>query len=118
MAGAARIRPAQIEKARKLLLGLPVKDDGKTKEEAVMLLAKDFQKAMKKGYGPKEISELLRREGIVLPTSMLKEYAIDAPMNPTPKKEDANTAEAAEKMKTPPRKGTLHVTPDTPDEDL
>ena len=49
------IRPEQIRQAQKLLNELPVKDDKKTREEAAAILEKDFRKAFKKGYTPKEL---------------------------------------------------------------
>ena len=51
------IRPEQIRQAQRLLNELPVKDDKKTREEAAGILEKDFRKAFKKGYTPKELRE-------------------------------------------------------------
>ena len=56
MAAIGKLRPGQIERARMLLQNLPEKDDRKTREEAAGILEKDFRKALKQGYTPREHS--------------------------------------------------------------
>lgn len=75
MAKTAKISPEQIATARKLLHDLPPKELPKTTEEAAVSLAKDFRKALRKGYTSKDISEILKREGIGIPVSQVKEGA-------------------------------------------
>lgn len=70
----ATIRPEQITRARELLQKLPEKNDRKTRPEAAKLLEKDFKKAMQKGYSAKEISTLLKNEGILIPAYLVKNF--------------------------------------------
>lgn len=112
MAKTARISPGQIARAQKLLQDLPEKDDRKTREEAAELLEKDFRKAFKKGYGPKEITTMLKNAGIVIPAYLVKNFMAEENgknrPKPAPKKEKA----------APPAVGQFAVTPDTSDEEL
>lgn len=68
------IRPEQIRQAQKLLNELPVKDDKKTREEAAGILEKDFRKAFKKGYTPKELSMMLKNAGIIIPAYLMEKF--------------------------------------------
>lgn len=70
----ATLRPEQIKKARKLLNELPVRDNKKTREEAAGLLEKDFRKAFKKGYSPKELSLILKNAGIIIPAYLMEKF--------------------------------------------
>ena len=72
MAQNATIRPQQIERARKLLQDLPEKEDRKTRPEAAELLERDFRKAKEKGYNPRELSQMLKNEGIIIPAYLIK----------------------------------------------
>ena len=72
MAKNATIRPQQIERARKLLQDLPEKEDRKTRPEAAELLERDFRKAKEKGYNPRELSQMLKNEGIIIPAYLIK----------------------------------------------
>lgn len=74
MASNATIRPQQIDRARKLLQNLPEKENRKTRPEAAELLARDFKKAKEKGYNPKELSQMLKNEGIVIPAYLIKRF--------------------------------------------
>lgn len=74
MAQSAKIRPEQINRARKLLQDLPEKDNRKTRSEAAKLLEKDFRKAMQKGYSAKELSAILKNEGIIIPAYLVKDF--------------------------------------------
>lgn len=74
MASNATIRPQQIERARKLLQELPEKEDKKTRPEAAELLERDFKKAKEKGYNPRELSQMLKNEGIIIPAYLIKRF--------------------------------------------
>ena len=74
MAQNATIRPQQIERARKLLQGLPENEDRTTRPEAAEILEKDFRKAKAKGYNPKELSLMLKNEGIIIPAYLIKRF--------------------------------------------
>ena len=72
MARAQRITQEQIESARRILQELPAKDAGKSKKEAVTLLAKELKKALRKGYEVNEICVALKNGGIKIPASLIK----------------------------------------------
>ena len=74
MSANATIRPQQIARARKLLQELPEKEDRKTRPEAAALLERDFKKATEKGYNPKQLSQMLKNEGIVIPAYLIKRF--------------------------------------------
>lgn len=74
MASNATIRPQQIARARKLLQELPEKEDRKTRPEAADLLERDFRKAKEKGYNPRELSQMLKNEGIIIPAYLIKRF--------------------------------------------
>ena len=66
MAVKTKIPMEKIMAVKKKLQKLPPKDTGKTREEALEMLAGDFQEALKKGYSVKEIREILGEEGVRL----------------------------------------------------
>ena len=66
MAVKTKIPMEKILVIQKTLQKLPTKDTGKTREEALEILAGDFQEALKKGYSVKEIREILGEEGVTL----------------------------------------------------
>ena len=66
MAVKTKIPMEKIMAVKKKLQKLPVKETGKTREEALEMLAEDFQEALKKGYSVKEIRETLSAEGVTL----------------------------------------------------
>ena len=66
MAVKTKIPMEKIMAVKKKLQKLPVKETGKTREEALEMLAEDFQEALKKGYAVKEIREILSAEGVTL----------------------------------------------------
>ena len=120
MASKAKLRLEQIEKARRLLNDLPEKDDGKTREEAAEFLEKDFRKALKRGYTPKELSVMLKNAGIIIPAYLVEKFLKPENENPRPKtppKPAPKSAPAKEPEKTP-SDGEFIVIPDTPLEDL
>jgi hypothetical protein len=71
MAKAQRYSMEQIRAVQKRLRALPPKMVGKTRAEAVELLAGDIRKAVGKGHSPAEIRDILAREGIQAPLSRL-----------------------------------------------
>ena len=74
MARFANIRPEQINKARLMLQDLPEKTERKTRQEAALLLESDLRKELKKGYEPKELCTLLKNEGIIIPTYLIRQF--------------------------------------------
>jgi DNA-binding transcriptional MerR regulator len=62
----------QILAVQKRLRALPPKRIGKTRAEVVELLAGDIRKAMKQGYSPEEIREILAQTGIPVSLSRMK----------------------------------------------
>lgn len=74
MAKGGKLRPEQIRLAQRLLQDLPEKDERKTREEAAGLLEKDFRKAFKKGYAPKELSAMLKNAGIIIPAYLVEKF--------------------------------------------
>ena len=73
MAVKTRIPMEKIMVVKKKLQKLPAKETGKTREEALEILAGDFQEALKKGYSVKEIREILGEEGITLALGKISE---------------------------------------------
>ncbi len=72
MPRAKTMKIEQIEAAKTLLRALPAKEREKTREEAATLLNKDVQTAFSKGYTIKELTEILKKEGVIIPASLLK----------------------------------------------
>ena len=66
MAVKTKIPMEKILVIQKRLQKLPARETGKTREEALEILAGDFQEALKKGYSVKEIREILGEEGVTL----------------------------------------------------
>lgn len=119
----AKIRPEQITRAKKLLQDLPEKDERKTREEAAEFLEKDFRKALEKGYSPKELSAILKNEGIIIPAYLVEKYLKPENENPHPKpkpKAESKLAPKPEAKKEAdkPAFGSFTIKPDTPLEDL
>lgn len=75
MAKAIKVQPEQIASAKRILQELPVKESGKTRQEAAALLAKEVQAALNKGYTFKDISEALKADGVPLSAAMIKAHA-------------------------------------------
>ena len=104
MGQSAKIRPEQIAQAKKLLQDLPEKEDRKTRS--------DFQKAKKKGYSPKELSQILKNEGIIIPAYLIKQFFTENEPTPfTVKKEKAP-------MKMQSTEKSSFIIPDASDEEL
>lgn len=110
MGQSPKIRLEQIAKARKLLQQLPEKDDRKTRPEAAELLESDFRKALRKGYDPTELSNILKNEGIIIPAYLIRKYRTTSGDAPRPQKR-----EKAPAIKTASEKTSCGV-PDMPEE--
>ena len=120
MAKAGKLRPEQLVRAQTLLSDLPEKDERKTREEGAEFLEKDFRKALKKGYAPKELSAILKNEGIIIPAYLVEKFlkpeneasrpkqAPKPALKPAPEKQAGKIA----------TEGEFIVAPDTPLEDL
>ena len=124
MASKAKLRPEQIERARKLLNDLPVKDDGKTRQEAAELLEKDFRKVLGRGYTPRELSAMLKNAGIIIPAYLVERFLkpenaalLTKPAAKPAAKPAPKPATEKEAMQTVPS-GQFIITPDTPDDEL
>lgn len=126
MAKGGKLRPEQIERARKLLQDLPERDDRKTREEAAGLLEKDFRKALQRGYAPKELSAMLKNAGIIIPAYLVEKFlkpeteAARAKQAPKPEPAPGPLLKTAPAKEPKPKatEGEFIVTPDTPLEDL
>lgn len=68
----ASISLKKIESLKKRLQKLPLKEEVRSREEAIEFLEASFQEALKKGYSLKELRALFVEEGVVLPLSLLK----------------------------------------------
>jgi hypothetical protein len=110
MASNGKVRPEQITRAKKLLQNLPERDERKTREEAAELLEKDFRKALGKGYNPKQISAILKNEGIIIPAYLVKKFLTEENSTPKPVYKD--------ELEKSVSNGQFTITPDTPDEEL
>ena len=100
MASNATIRPQQIERAKKLLQNLPEKEDRKTRSEAAELLERDFKKAKEKGYSPKELSQMPKNEGIIIPAYLIKRFFTENGNIPVTQKQEAISAKKQTPQKT------------------
>ena len=112
MSSNATIRPQQIEQAKKLLQNLPEKENRKTRPEAAELLERDFKKAKEKGYNSRELSQMLKNEGIIIPAYLIKQFFTENEPTPfTVKKEKAP-------MKMQSTEKSSFIIPDASDEEL
>ena len=87
MAVKTKIPLEKIMALKKRLRNLPPKDTGKTREEAMEMLAPVFQSALSKGYSLKELREMTTEGGVFLALSGLAEKK--------PKETEAGTRENA-----------------------
>ena len=116
MAKTGKLRPEQLARAQRLLSDLPEKDKRKTREEGAEFLEKDFRKALRKGYTPKEISAMLKNEGIIIPAYLVEKFM--KPENGNPRPRPASKPAPEKKAETSPAAGQFTITPDTALEDL
>ena len=116
MASKTKIAPETIVAAQKMLRSLPVRDTRKSPEEAMELLAGDFQNAIRKGYDPRTLRHMLAERGLKLPLSLVKRY-------PVRERKIPRRNIAAEKMRCEAKNmeeqaHSITVKPDTPDTEL
>lgn len=74
MGKVGKIRPEQLGTAQRLLRELPAKDTRCSPEEAAAFLEKDFKRAFRKGYTPKELCVLLKKARIIIPEHLIAYY--------------------------------------------
>lgn len=115
MAEKAKIPLKKIEALKKRLQKLPLKDDVKSREEAVKILEASFQDALKKGYSLKELRTLFAEEGVALPLSLLKKR--HSRQEHSVQNSAAEVAAKAVQKETESPAG-FTIKPDTPDEEL
>ena len=120
MAKVGKLRPEQLARAQRLLSDLPEKDERKTREEGAEFLEKDFRKALRKGYTPKEISAMLKNEGIIIPAYLVEKFLKPESGNPRPKQAPQPALKPAPEKQAEKAsiEGEFIVAPDTPLEDL
>jgi hypothetical protein len=71
MAVKTKIPLKKIMALKKRLQNLPPKDTGKTREEAMEMLAEVFQSALRKGYSLQELRGITTEEGVTLALSKI-----------------------------------------------
>lgn len=84
--------------------GSAEKTECKTRQEAALLLESDLRKALKKGYGSKELCALLKNEGIIIPAYLIRQFcsengeSLSVPSSDIDKAEDStmSSSEGAE----------------------
>lgn len=79
---------------------MPEKEDRKTRSEAAELLERDFKKAKEKGYSPKELSQMLKNEGIIIPAYLIKRFFTENGNIPVTQKQEAISAKKQTPQKT------------------
>ena len=112
MSSNATIRPQQIEQAKKLLQNLPEKENRKTHPEAAELLERDFKKAKEKGYNPRELSQMLKNEGIIIPAYLIKRFFAENGNISVTQKQEAISAKKQTSQK------AAFIVPDTSDKKI
>ncbi|MBQ3058750.1 MAG: hypothetical protein IJD16_00330 [Desulfovibrio sp.] len=112
MAQRPTIRSDQIRKAKRIMEDLPEKEEKKTRQEAAELLEASFRKAKSKGYKPKELSQILKNEGIIIPAYLIKRHFTETRDAPKPEKQGKAP------VKQPEPATTSFIVPDLPDEEL
>ncbi|MGE9986675.1 hypothetical protein, partial [Desulfovibrio sp. SGI.169] len=112
MSSNATIRPQQIEQAKKLLQNLPEKENRKTRPEAAELLERDFKKAKEKGYNSRELSQMLKNEGIIIPAYLIKRFFAENGNISVTQKQEAISAKKQTSQK------AAFIVPDTSDKKI
>ena len=102
----------KVDVRKKLLQNLPEKENRKTRPEAAELLERDFKKAKEKGYNSRELSQMLKNEGIIIPAYLIKRFF----------SEDENVSAPQKKETTPvkkrPTEKASFIVSDTSNENL
>lgn len=115
MAKQTNISLKKIEALKKWLQKLPLKDDVKSREEAVEILEASFQNTLKKGYTLKELRALFAKEGVALPLSLLKKRTGQKQEYSTLNSETRNVEKVVRNETEPPSGFSLK--PDRPNEE-
>ena len=115
--GTKKIGSDEVTAAKKALKALEERNVGLTRDEALKELEKDVKEALRKGYSLKEISDILRQNGVLLPVSFLKQVQ---PGTPRKKRIDRVEEESAKPDGTDPQKISTSgfVKEDMPDDEL
>ena len=69
-----KFEPEKISAALKLLRALPVKDNRKSLNDALLSLSGGIQAAIVKGYSRREIRNMLAEAGVVISTTSLNNF--------------------------------------------
>ena len=120
--GEKRISDQEIFSAKKALQSLEPKIVGKSRDEAFIALEKELKEALKKGYSIKEISDVLKNNGVIMPVSYLKKLTESERKKRTTKKnvtQDLNEIFQKKNDKNSEEEDSKNfVRPDIPDDDL
>lgn len=104
--------PSTNRTGKETASGFAEKEDRKTRPEAAELLERDFRKAKEKGYNPRELSQMLKNEGIIIPAYLIKRFF----------SEDENVSAPQKKETTPvkkhPTEKASFIVSDTSNENL
>lgn len=92
-----RIADQDIREMKKTLDGLPDKNLGKTREEAIDLLNANILKALDKGYTIRELAEIMARGNVSIPAPLIRARVL--PPREKPQKATAPKAVKEEKAK-------------------
>ena len=74
MAQGKKISLETVEKITKKLKGLPVKDNSKTRQEAVAIWAKEILQALERGYSLRDIADMLLEDDVKISPATIKAY--------------------------------------------
>ena len=96
MAVKTKIPLEKIMALKKRLQNLPPKDTGKTRDEAMEILAPVFQGALRKGYSLKELRGMTTEEGVTLALSALAEKKSGERKTPVQETEETATVSVAQ----------------------
>lgn len=116
MAEKTKIPLKKIEALKKRLQKLPLKEDVKSRDEAVEILETSFQDALRKGYTLKELRTLFTEEGVALPLSLLKKRTTGEQKQST--RIVVEGAVVKTKCNEPESPAGFIIKPNTPDEEL
>ena len=100
MAVKTKIPLEKIVALKKRLHNLPQKDTGKTRDEAMEILAPVFQSALRKGYSLKELRGMTTEEGVTLALSALAEKKSGERKTPVQQVDDGDTASVPQTVET------------------
>ena len=102
----------KVDVRKKLLQNLPEKENRKTRPEAAELLERDFKKAKEKGYNSRELSQMLKNEGIIIPAYLIKRFFAENGNISVTQKQEAISAKKQTSQK------AAFIVPDTSDKKI